>query len=59
MVIFPISWLKQKKMTMQLGFVNLHLTVAYDHNITNYMSKVKIPANKIYKFIHSILINTQ
>ena len=34
MVIFPISWLKQK-MTMHLGVVNLDTTVAYDHNITN------------------------
>ena len=30
-----------------------------DHNITNYMSKVKINGNRIYKFAHTIFNNPQ
>ena len=30
-----------------------------DHNITNYMSKIKITGNRIYKFAHTIFNNPQ
>ena len=42
------SWLvKATNMTMHLGFVNLCITVVYDHNITNYISKTKMTAHRI------------
>ena len=58
MVILPISWLKLK-ITMHLGYVYLGKTVSYDHSITNYLSKLKMTADRIYKFVHSIFINPQ
>ena len=48
-----------KKMTKYLGIVNFYTKVAYDHNITNYMSKGKMTGNRIYKFVRSIFINHQ
>ena len=46
----------QNKINKSSNITNITNT---DHNITNYMSKVKMTGNRIYKFAHTIFNNPQ